>query len=106
CRPFDASLISPIVISGRDGREFNLGIRCISNLWIEQIMISSPHRNFLKGIIIPPPGSHTSTGCLVSQFWSFRKRLHRELLRRNSELAPGRQDCPVTLFQLWWRGVG
>src|SRR5262245_30206262 len=69
-------------------------------------MIPSPHRDFLKGIVIPPPGSHTGTGCLVSQFWSFRKRLHGELLRGNSELAAGCQDSPVTVFPLRRWGIG
>ena len=63
----------PDCSDGHKGREFNLRIRCISDLRIEQIVIAGPHRDFLKGIVVPPTGAHRGAGSLVPQFRLFAK---------------------------------
>ena len=89
-----------------DRRDLNLRIRRISDLWIEQIVITGTHRDLLKRIVVSPTSPHRGAGRFVPQFWLFCKGRHLELFRWNPELASSCQDCPVTLFPFRRRGIG
>src|SRR5688500_17862097 len=79
----------------RERHHFDLCIRRIAVIRIQQILVGRAHVDFFKRPIISPPGSYADPARPVTEVWPFHIGLYGHLVGSGSYLAAGGEDRSV-----------
>src|SRR3989454_1949094 len=85
---FQASLVSPVVMTEVEAHHFDLRAGSVADFWIEQVVVASAHGQFFEELVLPPAGPNTDSRGLVPQFWTLGERSNGGFRGGYGESAP------------------